>query len=541
MGQDDVVVVALRNSPEHLFTGFGAWKLGASVLPLRWDLPEWERDRLLAVAREANGKVVVAGWENATPGTVTPDDIDATTNLSSDPPEPDGIPPYTRLIATSGATGSPKIVVTPSPGVMAVDDELTQVMTRASGRPYLTTSPLYHVNGFAYAYNPLLQDNPVVLMETVRRRARRRPHRAVPHRVHLHGAHDVDARRAARRRAVARLLEHRTHRVRRRVDPRVGGARVVRAGAARAVRVHLRRQRGSSASVMTTGDQWLEHPGTVGKPLLGEAKILDEDGNELPTGEIGEIYLRGEATGPRFHYIGQPTPEAAPGGFGSFGDMGYVDEDGFIYIADRRTRHDRDRRRERVPGRGRGRPDGAPGGARRRGRRPPRPRVGPPRAHDRRGRRIRRTRRRPTSSREHVKARLSSYKVPKTYETVERIPRSGAGKVNRSGLVEERASAGRVASRASRRAARRRRRPCLRVRVGLHRGRRAAPVAEDDDLVEAVGAGDDLLPRRVRRLEAHVAHGALAAVEGVRPADDEPEAFGAERARRRRDLRRRAC
>ena len=136
MGQDDVVVVALRNSPEHLFSGFGAWKLGASVLPLRWDLPEWERDRLLAVAREANGKVVVAGWENAAPGTVTPDDIDATTNLSSDPPEPDGIPPYTRLIATSGATGSPKIVVTPSPGVMAVDDELTQVMhARPRARP----------------------------------------------------------------------------------------------------------------------------------------------------------------------------------------------------------------------------------------------------------------------------------------------------------------------------------------------------------------------------------------------------------------------
>ena len=42
--------------------------------------------------------------------------------------------------------------------------------------------------------------------------------------------------------------------------------------------------------------------------------------------------------------------------------------------------------------------------------------------------------------REHSKARLSSYKVPKTYETIERIPRSAAGKVNRSALVEERAS-----------------------------------------------------------------------------------------------------
>ena len=116
------MVVALRNSPEHLFSGFGAWKLGASVLPLRWDLPEWERDRLLAVAEEANGKVVIAGWDNPAPGTVGLEELEATTSLSTDPPETDGIPPFTRLIATSGATGSPKIVATPSPGVMAVDD-----------------------------------------------------------------------------------------------------------------------------------------------------------------------------------------------------------------------------------------------------------------------------------------------------------------------------------------------------------------------------------------------------------------------------------
>ena len=158
----DMIVVALRNSPEHLFSTFAAWKLGVSVLPLRWDLPEWERDRLLAVA---NAKLVVASWDNVATGTVTPDDVRATAALDPSPPVGDHVPEYTRLIATSGATGSPKIVATPSPGIMQIDDEMSLVMGASAGKTYLTTSPLYHVNGWAYAYNPLLQDCMIVLME----------------------------------------------------------------------------------------------------------------------------------------------------------------------------------------------------------------------------------------------------------------------------------------------------------------------------------------------------------------------------------------
>ena len=332
VGQDDIVVVALRNSPEHLFSTFGAWKLGASVLPLRWDLPEWERDRMLAVA---DGKVVVASWENAAPGTITPAELATTTNLSTDPPEPDRIPPYTRLIATSGATGSPKIVVTPSPGVMAADDQMSQVMMDSKGKRYLTTSPLYHVNGFAYAYNPLLQDSSIVLME------RFDAARAVDLIERYHVTYTVMVPTMLLR--IARLEDVRSRDFSSIERIVYGGASVpewvVRAWFELVPPERFAFTYGGSEGhglVMTTGDQWLEHPGTVGKPLLGEAKILDEDGNEVPTGEIGEIFLRGGATGPRFRYIGQPTPEAAPGGFGSFGDMGYVDEDGFIYIADRR-------------------------------------------------------------------------------------------------------------------------------------------------------------------------------------------------------------
>ena len=53
VGQGSLVALGLRNSPEHVITTLAAWKLGACVLPLRWDLPDWERERLLELARPA--------------------------------------------------------------------------------------------------------------------------------------------------------------------------------------------------------------------------------------------------------------------------------------------------------------------------------------------------------------------------------------------------------------------------------------------------------------------------------------------------------
>src|SRR5687768_12683457 len=58
--EESTVVIGLRNCPEHYFVSFGAWKLGALVLPLRWQLPVRERDALLELA---NPKVIVAEWE----------------------------------------------------------------------------------------------------------------------------------------------------------------------------------------------------------------------------------------------------------------------------------------------------------------------------------------------------------------------------------------------------------------------------------------------------------------------------------------------
>src|SRR2546425_5887844 len=66
-------------------------------------------------------------------------------------------------------------------------------------------------------------------------------------------------------------------------------------------------------------------------------RLLDADGNELPPGQVGEIWMRrGEGTPPPYRYVGA-SAKSRPGGWESLGDMGRVDEDGYIYLSDRDT------------------------------------------------------------------------------------------------------------------------------------------------------------------------------------------------------------
>ena len=87
-----------------------------------------------------------------------------------------------------------------------------------------------------------------------------------------------------------------------------------------------------------TSEEWLDHPGTVGRCLLGELMILDDKGEECPPGVDGTVWFRGATN---FEYFRDPQKTAesrsADGEASTVGDVGHVDEEGWLYLTDRKS------------------------------------------------------------------------------------------------------------------------------------------------------------------------------------------------------------
>lgn len=334
VGQGDFVVIGLDNGIDHFVASQAAWKVGACATPLGATLPARERDELLALARP---KVIIADWPDLR--TISSAELTSLPErFSSAAMESDPTPQPFKAIASGGSTGRPKLIVTPSafaaPGGRHPLAELLMINDRDL---MLSPGPLYHNQAFVFSALALYSGASVAVTE------RFRPDLTLDL---------VEGLRVTYLNIVPTMMT-RMLREESFAERDLSSLRVVLHGAAPCPdwvkrswieRVGPDRMWEGWGSTEVTGfalingAEWLRRPGSVGRPAQTAVKIIGPDGSELPPGDVGEIYskvLIGD--GPSYAYLGaDPLPELE-GGYRSVGDLGWVDGDGYLYLADRRT------------------------------------------------------------------------------------------------------------------------------------------------------------------------------------------------------------
>jgi bile acid-coenzyme A ligase len=424
-----LVAIAVPNSAELVLCTLGCWKIGAVPIPARWDLPDWERGRLLDVIAAA----VVVDEDNLPA-------LSASAASADFGPLPEVISPTAYGICSSGSTGLPKVILNVAPAVWTPQhgEPFLAHWTSAVSQPQiiLVPAPLYHTNGFN-TLNYLLGGDRLVLMEKFN--AAMVLDLIERHRVtNFTATPTMLARIAAVPGVEGRDLSS--------VEWILQGAAVMPPALLHKWFELLSPEQVVMAYGMTEqlgitalrGDEWLRHPGSVGRGFRDtEIRILDGDGRVLGPGELGEIYLRSPMSASYRYVGGAPPLPTTLDGFGTGGDMGYLDSEGYLYFADRRT--------DMI----------VTGGAN----------VYPAEVeaalveHEgvadvvviglsdpEWGRRVHAVVQPvdpvdPPSEQEIIafaKGRLARYKVPKTVELVSEIPRTAATKVSRSAMIEAR-------------------------------------------------------------------------------------------------------
>ena len=334
IGPHSLVVVALTNGATHLATTLAAWRLGACVLPMNPRLPAVEQRTILEVA---------ASWRP--PYVVGPDDaighVDATASELEDAVDegriPDRTPHPGKAIGSGGSTGRPKIIVDPAPWTRAPGDfsNIAPVDVRA-GEVQLVTGQLYHNTAFSLAHRGLFDDHRLILMG--RFDAEQALELVERHRVSFMACVPTVLQRMAKSPSFASrdLTSIRSIYYTGGFAPdwmriawfeKVPPQRHFEAyGAAE-----------NFGKCVIRGDEWLEHRGSVGRPVATELRVLDEELRPVSVGEVGEVYMRRVDLDSTFFYVGSTPPRATPDGLMTAGDLGYLDADGYLHLVDRRV------------------------------------------------------------------------------------------------------------------------------------------------------------------------------------------------------------
>jgi bile acid-coenzyme A ligase len=331
------VVVQLRNGLAHVVATIAAWRLGATVVPMSPDLPEVEADRIL---RLAHPSLVVdedfgAGFPSLSFRLSDEDRSGLPAGAVADP---------AWMIGSGGSTGTPKLIapavrseIQPEKPGWLMGRQLRFANSADHRHPSnLICAPLYHTHAFSLLYHTLLEDYRIVMVRGFD--AERVLDVIEDEQISFVGLVPT---------MLVRLLRSPTIRSRdfSSIEYVLQGAAacpewVIRAwidlvGAERFLMGYGQSE--GIGSAMIRGDEWIDHPGSVGRPAGCDLRVVDDDGNDVAPGEVGELFFRRPESSTTFRYVGGAEPKVLPGGYLSTGDLGRLDGDGYLFVVDRRV------------------------------------------------------------------------------------------------------------------------------------------------------------------------------------------------------------